>query len=145
MAVPQPSSFAGPPPFGPGSSGPVKNSYEEILVSLHEVERLKDGRASPGSWLLGVKVAITSQREKPILKVEPRRFVILMANGVTARGRFCTTKEPALSSMYLVRGKSIVGWVVFDIPNGAQDLAFLSELTQPPMQLTLPTPADPQD
>jgi hypothetical protein len=145
MDSPHPSTFAGPPGFGPASSGPNRNAFEEILVSIHEVERLAGGRAAPGGYLLGVKVAVTSQREKPILKVEPRRFVILMAGGATTRGRFCTVKEPAIANRYLRRGETVAGWIAFDVPMGAKDLAFISELTQPPARLSLPVPDESEE
>jgi len=111
------------------------------MVTVQEVARLPAARGSEGSYILGVKVAVHCQREKPILKVEPRRFALQTEGGLPPiRARFSGSQEPAMPSRYLRKGDAVSGWLTFDVPNGAGALLLISELTQPPAKLPLPAP-----
>ena len=144
MAGPHPSTFTGPAWAGPSGTEPPKTLADEIMVRILEVAWLPVGRGSDGMALLGVNIAVNCLREKPILKVEPRRFALLTEGGTTPiRARFSGSRDPALPSRYLPRGESVSGWLTFDVPKGSKGLLLISELTQPPAKLPLSVPAEP--
>jgi hypothetical protein len=113
----------------------------EIDVQSVEADFLAP-RESVVGLPVSVLVRVTSQQERPRVRVEARRFHV-EADKTKIQARPTSSKEPELPSAYLKGGESVSGWLTFEVPRTVKRLVLKSDLRRPPLETLIEIPGLP--
>ncbi|MGQ9589398.1 MAG: DUF4352 domain-containing protein [Planctomycetota bacterium] len=126
------------PSSGDGGSIDPRLKEAEVAVVETETQALvpPGGRVEDAaSQVLALKLKVTSHRPRTVM-VSPERFVLEDRSGNPMPPRNAH-RTPELTRTYLRDGESIVGWIAFEVPAGAESFKLKTSLRDLPLEISV--------